>query len=244
MFIPYLGEKSKFSDFINPNIPLDISTYCEPFGGAFGIFFSLDLDKFPNTQFIYNDENILNTNLIKQLSNKEEFSHKLSLVKATEEKYYQIQKDLFNNNWTDEEKAINWLILLCCSERQYKIIDGNWKNDNEFEIFKFKLKFDRKLHKIDEILNQDYKEVIKNYDSTSTFFYLDPPYKGREDYYINHSFNLESHWELFQTIKEIKGRFALSYFHFAEMDEWYKDYKVISRATLMGTEYLIMNYSL
>jgi site-specific DNA-adenine methylase len=39
MFIPYLGEKSKFSNFIIPNIPSDISTYVEPFGGMYGIFF-------------------------------------------------------------------------------------------------------------------------------------------------------------------------------------------------------------
>ena len=42
MLIPYLGEKSKFANFIVPNIPTDISTYVEPFGGMFGIFFALD----------------------------------------------------------------------------------------------------------------------------------------------------------------------------------------------------------
>ena len=43
MFIPYLGEKSKFSNFIIPNIPNNISTYVEPFGGMMGIFFSLNI---------------------------------------------------------------------------------------------------------------------------------------------------------------------------------------------------------
>ena len=38
MIVPYLGEKSKFSNFIKPNIPTDIKTYVEPFGGMFGIF--------------------------------------------------------------------------------------------------------------------------------------------------------------------------------------------------------------
>ena len=33
MLIPYLGEKSKFASFIVPNVPNDISTYVEPFGG-------------------------------------------------------------------------------------------------------------------------------------------------------------------------------------------------------------------
>jgi site-specific DNA-adenine methylase len=53
MLIPYLGEKSKFANFIVPNIPNDISTYVEPFGGMFGIFFALDFTKFKDINFIY-----------------------------------------------------------------------------------------------------------------------------------------------------------------------------------------------
>ena len=63
MIVPYLGEKSKFSNFIIPNIPTDISTYVEPFGGMFGIFFSLDFSKYKDTKFVYNDVNYLNYNL-------------------------------------------------------------------------------------------------------------------------------------------------------------------------------------
>jgi site-specific DNA-adenine methylase len=63
MLIPYLGEKSKFASFITPNIPTDISTYVEPFGGMFGVFFSLDFSKFKNVNFIYNEINYLNYNL-------------------------------------------------------------------------------------------------------------------------------------------------------------------------------------
>ena len=43
MLVPYLGEKSKFANFITPNIPKEISTYVEPFGGMFGIFLHLIL---------------------------------------------------------------------------------------------------------------------------------------------------------------------------------------------------------
>ena len=66
MMIPYLGEKSKLFNFIGPNIPIDISTYVEPFSGSFGVYFCLDLDKYPSTKFVYNDINYLNYNLFKQ----------------------------------------------------------------------------------------------------------------------------------------------------------------------------------
>ena len=242
MFIPYLGEKSKFSNFIIPNIPHEISTYVEPFGGMFGIFFSMDLKMYPDTEFIYNDSNYLNYNLFHFLKDKNSFLKEILPITPTENKYYYIQNNLFDNNWTDLEKAINWLIMLCCSKSQYKLLEGEWKGNNEFEVFKYKLRYDIKLKRITKITNDDYKSIIQNYDSKTTFFYLDPPYKGKESYYINHNFVDESHYELYQSIKNIDGKFALSYYHFPEMNEWYKNYRITNRKTLMGTEYLIMNY--
>ena len=68
MIIPYLGEKSKLSNFITPNIPTDISTYVEPFGGMFGVYFSLNIK---DIKFVYNDYNHLNYNLFKQLQDSD-----------------------------------------------------------------------------------------------------------------------------------------------------------------------------
>ena len=242
MFIPYLGEKSKFSNFIVPNIPTDISTYVEPFGGMFGIFFSLDISKFNNVEFVYNDINPLNSNLFTQLSNSK-FISKLIDIKVTEDMYYQIQSSLNKNTWNDIDKAINWLILLCCSYTQYNITNGKWRGDYEFEVIKLKFKYgNHHLNNIKSVYGIDYKNIIGKYDSKSTFFYLDPPYRTREHYYINHNFTDESHYELSQILKNIKGRFALSYYHFPEIDEWYKGCNIIKNKTLMGTEFLIMNY--
>ena len=70
----------KFSNFIITNIPNDISTYVEPFGGAMGIFFSLDFSKFKDIKFIYNDINNLNYNLFTQLQSNKDF---IDLVKST-----------------------------------------------------------------------------------------------------------------------------------------------------------------
>ena len=240
MFIPYIGHKGKFSNFIIPNIPTDVSTYVEPFAGAFGIFFCLNIYNYQNTKFIYNDINHLNSNLFKQLTNPI-FIDKLNISKSTEELYYKIQKEI-NSEIDDIDKAIHWLMLLCCSYSQYNIIDGQYKGDIEFEIFKMKLKYEnKKLDKI-EVYNSDYKDIISKYDSKSTFFYLDPPYRTREHFYINHNFNDETHYELSQVLKNINGRFALSYYYFPEIDEWYKDCRIIKNKTLMGTEFLIMNY--
>ena len=241
MLIPYLGEKSKFASFITPNIPEDISTYVEPFAGMFGVFFSLNFSKFRDVKFIYNDVNNLNFNLFWLLKNDMRFIEIVKSIKVDKSLYLKSLDDIFQE--TDKmTKAINWLIVLCCSAPN-EIGKDSWRGDMEFEVFKLKWRaYEPHLNKVSEILNVDYKEVIEKYDSPETFFYLDPPYMGREKYYINHDFNENSHYELASILYKIKGRFLLSYYHFDGIEELYPNCRFEYEKTIMGTEYIIMNY--
>jgi DNA adenine methylase len=241
MLIPYLGEKSKFASFITPNIPTDISTYVEPFGGMFGVFFSLDFSKFKNVNFIYNEINYLNYNLFDLLRYDIRFIEIIKGIKVDKERYQKSLKEIFTE--TDRMTfAINWLIVLTCSAPN-EIGKDSWRGDTEFEVFKLKWKaYEPHLNKISEILNLDYKQLINEYDSKDTFFYLDPPYMGREKYYINHDFDENSHYELSSILNSIKGRFALSYYYFDGIEELYPNCRFESKKTIMGTEWLIMNY--
>ena len=96
MLIPYLGEKSKFANCIVPNIPTDISTYVEPFGGMFGIFFALDFAKYKDVKFIYNDVNYLNYNLFNQLKDSKEGNVTFVKLNFIENLLSQIIESLFN----------------------------------------------------------------------------------------------------------------------------------------------------
>lgn len=241
MLIPYLGEKSKFASFITPNIPNDIATYVEPFGGMFGVFFSLNFSKFRDIRFIYNDINHLNYNLFYLLKNDIRFIEIIKGIKVDKEYYLNSLKNLVKE--TDNmSKAIDWLVVLTCSAPNH-IGKDSWRGDVEFEVFKLKWKaYEPHLNKISEILNVDYKEVINKYDSEKTFFYLDPPYMGREKYYINHDFSENSHYELASILKNIRGRFLLSYYYFDGIEELYQNCRFECKKTIMGTEYIIMNY--
>ena len=240
MLVPYLGEKSKFANFIIPNIPKNISTYVEPFGGMFGIFFALDFTKFNDVKFIYNDKNNLNYLLFKNLQN----DRFIDLVNSTEvdEDYYRgCLKNLITEK--DEELlALYWLVILTCSS-PYEIGKDSWRSNSEFGIFKMKYKaYQYHLSKINGIYNLDYKDIINKYDSESTFFYVDPPYMGKEEYYINHDFNKETHKELAEFLNNIKGKFLLSYYYFDGIEELYPNCRFDSKITIMGTELIIMNY--
>jgi len=241
MLIPYLGNKEKFSSFITPNIPTDISTYVEPFAGMFGVFFSLDFSKFKDIKFIYNDINHLNHNLFYLLKNDRRFIEIVNGIKVDKERYQKALKEIFTE--TDRMTfAINWLIVLTCSAPN-EIGKDSWRGDTEFEVFKLKWKaYEPHLNKISEILNLDYKQLINEYDSKDTFFYLDPPYMGKEKYYINHDFDENSHYELASILNSIEGRFLLSYYYFDGIEELYPNCRFESKKTIMGTEWLIMNY--
>ena len=240
MFIPYLGSKYKFADFIISNFPEEYEVYVEPFGGAFSTLFEMEI--LPNVQYIYNDVNIYNYLLLKLLK-EQEFLEYFFSIKVNSDLYKKIQLDFNKNNWTDFEKAANWLILLLCTQTQFDILTSEYKGNFNCESFKLKLDYyKQKLNSITNFHNSDYFTIIDLYDSKSTFFYLDPPYKNLESYYMNHNFGEQSHFELAQKLMSIKGKFALSYYFFPEIDEWYNGCRIDKKKTLMGTELLIMNY--
>lgn len=241
MLIPYLGEKTSISSFITPNIPEDISTYVEPFGGMFGVFFALRFSKFRDVKFVYNDINYLNYNLFNQLKNNTDFINLINETKVNQEIYKKSLLDIFKEK-DNTQLALDWLVILTCSS-PYEVGKYSWRDDSEFEVFKMKWKaYQFHVNKINEIHNLDYKKIIEMYDSESTFFYLDPPYMGRENLYLNHNFKEETHKELSEVLKNIKGRFLLSYYYFDGIEDYYTDCRFESSKTLMGTEYLIMNY--
>lgn len=104
------------------------------------------------------------------------------------------------------------------------------------------------------IENQDFEILIRHYDRTDTFFYLDPPYFSSEDMYAV-DFGWEDHMRLRNTLGDIRGRFLLSYNDCPEIRELYTGFSLFdfSRVHSMAQRYeagkefkelLIGNYDL
>lgn len=102
--------------------------------------------------------------------------------------------------------------------------------------------------------NQDFETLIKHYDRPDAFFYLDPPYFSTEDMY-EVGFGWDDHVRLRDTLKNIKGRFLLSYNDCNEIRELYNGFSMFdfSRTHSMAQRYeagkefkelLIGNYDL
>lgn len=110
------------------------------------------------------------------------------------------------------------------------------------------------------IENLDFREVINRYDSEGSLFLCDPPYYGAESHYGNsefEQFSSRDHVDLCEMLKNIKGKFLLTYGEHPVIRELYKgfDIKMMDRVEntsltkdkeerVKAVDLLISNYSL
>lgn len=272
MPLSYIGGKSRIGKWIVDYIPRNISTYVEPFSGMYWVFFNIPLDQFTNLKnVVYNDFNPLNVNLFNCLQNNDEFQKVITLIPSqNRDLFNKFQEELFSTNFRvdptkpDYETAYKWAYILTqvwsgTNPEKGKFIDLKGKYKSKFDTFKSKLtndKWKNYFGTITDVENFDFGDSIQKWDSPDTFFYLDPPYYKTEDYYANHEFGIETHQRLADSIKNIQGKFALSYYYFPQLEEWFpkdkfrwveKEFSKAAMATAgkqqtKGVELLIMNY--
>ena len=63
-----------------------------------------------------------------------------------------------------------------------------------------------------QLLNQDWKKVVKKFDSKRTLFYMDPPYpkETRRDGWYDFEMSTQDHLDLVAAVKKAKGMVVLS----------------------------------
>jgi DNA adenine methylase len=282
MALSYIGGKSKIGKWIVGYYPTDMETYVETFGGMFWCFFNMDLEKFPNLKrIIYNDFNPLNHNLFQCIQNPTELLKVVEAIPCQQkgvevtppeykELFNQYQKELFADGFTvngpDYEVAAKYAYILTqvfsgSKPETSSYIDLKGKYKSKYLTFRDKLKNEKWVKKfvsITHVENMDFEQVIKKYDSPTTYIYLDPPYWKTENYYSNHDFDRGDHERLANVLKGVQGKFSLSYYDFDLLHDWFpknefmwtsKDFAKAAAAKkgkvqTKGTELLIMNYSL
>ena len=246
MAISYIGGKARMGKWITPFIPTDIETYVEGFSGMFWIFFKMDLSIYPNLKtVVYNDINKLNSNLFNCAKQYDRLWDELSKypcqqlgVENTPTEYSQMfntfQKEIFSDdfvigdkpNFIAAGKYIYVLTQIFSGSRPEtsSYMDYKGKYRCKVLVFMDKLKnpkYRESFDKITFVENMDFERVIKKYDSPKTYFYMDPPYWKTENYYSNHNFNIDDHKRLANALRNIRGKFALSYYDFKDLHDWF-----------------------
>ena len=278
--LSYIGGKSKIGKWIKDYYPTDMETYVETFGGMFWCFFNMDLSKYPNLKrVVYNDFNPLNYNLFMCLQNPSVLLNAVNSIPCQErgvedtpsiykEQFNLFQQELFATgftiNYPDYDVAAKYAYILTSifsgsRPETSGFIDLKGKYKSKFLTFRDKLSkpdWVEHFNRISHFRLGDFGDVIDEFDSPTTYFYVDPPYWKTENYYSNHDFDVDDHKRLADKLTLISGKFSLSYYDFDLLSLWYpketytwemKEFAKAASATKgktqnMGQELLIMNY--
>jgi len=94
-------------------------------------------------------------------------------------------------------------------------MENRWKKIDQYKA----------LLKPTTIVSKDYLKVLKDYDSPTTFFFLDPPYevekKGQEKYYKHSIIDYD---KMNEALKQLKGKFLLTINDSKYISDIFKDF--------------------
>jgi DNA adenine methylase len=102
-----------------------------------------------------------------------------------------------------------------------------------------------------KVYNEDYKDVIKKYDSPDTFIYLDPPYPEEWEF-VTEKFTKKDYRMMHDLLKSCKGKVLLSTNILPWIKQMFSDFHItkifvprtFQRRDKAEYEYLISNYGL
>ncbi len=228
-----MGGKSRLAKRIIEKIP-EHMCYCEPFSGAAWVFFGKEKSAVEVLNDL--DGELVNYWRVIQNHYQEFLRHYQHGIVSRE--LFDLEKEKNPDHLTDVQRAVRYHYL------QRLAFGGQTKNRNfgiscvrpsslNFETLENTI---RKTH---ERLKQVYIEhldackCIGRYDSSHTFFYIDPPYWNVAGYAVD--FGVEDFYRLRDTLLKVKGKFILSLNDTPEVRNIFKHFQL---------EEVVTNYSL
>ena len=211
-FFGRMGGKSRLVKRLIPMFPTDIETFVEPFLGAGNIFWRLDHK--PEIKYVINDFDEIVVKIFKALKNGDKCLETAGTQKSREE--FKRLKNKTGRTGCDEINIIRNSFF--SQGRSY-----NPPKKIKKPYAKERLEEAQEILKNTTILNQSFEKVIEKYDDKTTFFYLDPPYENpkQSDYkdYVTPE-------QVYDAIKNIKGRFLLSYNDSSKIRNIFKEFNI------------------
>jgi len=222
----WFGGKSKLAKTIIEMIP-EHKTYVEPFGGAAHVL----VQKKRSPVEVYNDLN-------------KEVVNFLMIVREQPERFYQAVETLpysreLYESWRKSplpddafERAVRWFYINRGGiVGAHKGQPGGWRHGrshNTVGTYRSAVELinplAERLRRVN-IESRDFREIIEKYDSPNTFFYIDPPYVGRESRYDG-GFTKKDHLDLADLLSRIKGKACVSYYADPIIEELYDGWYV------------------
>lgn len=228
--INWIGGKRLLRKTIAPLIPEDINGYIEPFGGGGWVLFYKD--KWAELE-VYNDLDNRLVNLFNVVKYHPcELARQMCYMLASRRQFEQM---LSFEGITDIQKASKFLYIITRSFGAKGSVFGTSKMRGLKSAGGIIQRIDEISKRLDKVIieNKNAFELIKNYDNPNQFFYCDPPYSKGEGYKVVSTKDFE-HETLAEILKNIKGRFLLSYDDSEKIRKLYKNFNIIEVSRQKG----------
>lgn len=251
---PFPGGKSRFASWILEYVP-EHTCFVEVFGGAAGVLANKSPDS--STVEVYNDRDGDLVHFFEVLRNRpDELIEWLQTVPYSREIHLKWAHAFYHGYRPsdDIERAGQFFYL------RYSQWGAKYDKSAGFATSKVSsraLSYSNKRDRLDDFAarfddvvleNLDWSEVFEKYDSEETVFYLDPPYVGKEDYYL---IDTIEHSALVDALGDLEGRWICSY---SELPDGMDEFHVVGRdenhfigngksgSTTSARERLVMNF--
>lgn len=246
-----MGGKSLLAEKIVKRIPEHIC-YCEVFAGAAWLLFRKEESKVE----IINDINTDLVTLFRVVKHHlDEFIRYLRWILVARDEFERFKKE-DPETLTDIQRAVRFYFILKNSfsgrikKPSFSISTCRLSGFNLLRIEEQLSEVHLRLARV-YIENKGYEDLIACFDRPETFFYLDPPYYGCENYYGDGIFSPEDFGKLGAILRGLKGKFILSINDHKKAREIFKGFETVRVKTTYKagrtrnksvTELLISNY--
>lgn len=223
----WVGGKSRLAKTIIQEIP-EHTTYCEAFAGACWVLLAKEQSKFE----VIND---LNSDLIdfyRVLQNHlEEFTRQFRFLLCSREWFEDWKRQLPAGGLTDIQRAARFYFVQRLGfggKVVGRVFGASVARPPRINL----LRIEEELSEIHlrmarvTIENLPWEQFLTRYDSPGTFYYLDPPYVGFEQYYGKGMFSRDDFARLADVLAQIEGRFILSLNDVPEARETFKAFNL------------------
>lgn len=267
----YIGSKYKYFNFIKNELPENIDTFYDLFGGGFNVGINIKANK-----IIYNEYNFFVKELIEKIHDTDTYNFINSVKKIiknyelepeNKESYLRARADYNSKNINDRNPIFLYAIILYGFQQQIRFNNSHefnnpvgmrWFNNKVLEKL---ISFAGRLKEINVSFHAgDYKELMNSFNEND-FVYLDPPYRLTTGSYNDgkrgfNGWGIDDESDLFcfcNTLNDRKIKFMLSYVleHGEKYNHEFKsfikenNYKLIELPIVLGRnrkEVIVINY--